>query len=297
MRQKKTQPIVLVILGPTASGKSDLAVKIAKKVNGEIISADSRQVYKGLDIGTGKITTEEMQGVPHHLIDVCSPKKVFTVAEYQKMALQKIEEILNRGHVPILAGGTGFYIDAVTRGIILPEVPPDKALRKKLESLSDEALFAHLLRIDKDRARAIKLKNEIRNRVRLIRAIEVATALGQVPKIKHKKLPYTFVQIGVAVDEEKLKQKIARRVAIMFEEGLLEEIEKLKKQGVSKKRLREFGFEYNEPTLESVITESYKYVKRQMTWFRRHKDIIWLSPDQVVAFATANLTKVSKIPR
>ena len=297
MRQKKIQPTVLVILGPTGSGKSDLAVKIAKKVQGEVISADSRQVYRGLDIGTGKITLEEMQGVPHHLIDVCPPKKVFTVAQYQKMALRAIEDIVARGHVPIIAGGTGFYIDAVTRGIILPEVPADKTLRKKLAKLSDDALFAHLLQLDKTRAHAIKQKNELKNRVRIIRAIEVATTLGKVPKIKHKKPPYTFVYIGVAVKETTLRQKIARRVARMFEAGLLDEIEKLKHQGVSKKRLQEFGFEYNEPTLESVIEDSYKYVKRQMTWFRRHSDITWLSPSRVVAFARASLPKADKIPR
>ncbi|MFM7088096.1 MAG: tRNA (adenosine(37)-N6)-dimethylallyltransferase MiaA, partial [Candidatus Paceibacterota bacterium] len=290
----KIQPTVLVILGPTASGKSDLAVKIAKRVQGEVVSADSRQVYRGLDIGTGKITLEEMQGVPHHLIDVCPPKKVFTVAEYQKMVLIKVQEILARGHVPIIAGGTGFYIDAVTRGVVLPEVPPSKALRKKLEKFSDEELFAHLLKIDKTRARAIKRKNELKNRVRMIRAIEVATTLGKVPKIKHKKPPYTFVYIGVAVKETTLRQKIARRVARMFEAGLLDEIEKLKHQGVSKKRLQEFGFEYNEPTPESVIEASYQYVKRQMTWFRRHPDITWLSPSQVVAFAKSKLREANK---
>src|SRR3990167_3604500 len=132
---------VIVILGQTATGKSALAVKIAKLIGGEIISADSRQVYKKLNIGTGKITKKETRGIPHYLIDVANPKKQFTVAEYKKLAEKKIEEIIKRGKVPIICGGTGFYIDAITKGVILPEVPPNRVLRKGLEKKSCEALF------------------------------------------------------------------------------------------------------------------------------------------------------------
>ena len=183
---------VIVILGQTATGKSALAVKIAKKINGEIISADSRQIYKGLDIGTGKITKKEMRGVPHHLLDVANPKKKFSVAEYQKLANSAIAEIITKGKTPIICGGTGFYIDAITKGIIFPEVPPNAKLRKTLEKKSTEQLFDMLKNFDKSRARNIKEKKEQNNKVRLIRAIEIAKALGKVPKIKKHKQKYEF---------------------------------------------------------------------------------------------------------
>jgi tRNA dimethylallyltransferase len=137
------KPKVIVILGQTATGKSDLAVRIAKKINGEIISADSRQVYKKLDIGTGKITAKEMRGVPHHLLDVANPKHRFTVVEYKKLAEEKIKEIIARGKIPIICGGAGLYIDAITKGVIFPEVPPNNKLRKKLYSKSAIALFEY----------------------------------------------------------------------------------------------------------------------------------------------------------
>lgn len=289
IKNQKIKPTILVILGPTASGKSDLAVQIAKKYNGEVISADSRQVYKMLDIGTGKITKEEMQGVPHYLLDVCHPKKVFTVSLYQELAEKKIREILDRGHLPIIVGGTGFYIDAIVHGKVLPEVPPNKKLRKELAKKTNIALFDILLKLDKRRALDIKNKNEINNQVRLIRAIEIAQAIGKVPKIKKKKNPYQFIQIGISVGEKKLHEKVKHRVAQMFDQGLLNEIEMLKKKGVSRKRLQEFGFEYDNPTYESVVAETKKYIKRQMTWFKRDDAIIWLPPHQVLSFVKKNL--------
>jgi len=262
---------VIVILGQTATGKSALAVKIAKKIGGEIISADSRQVYKGLDIGTGKVTGKEMKGVPHHLIDVVSPKKKFTVAEYKKLAEEKIEEVISRGHAPIICGGTGFYIDAITKGVVFPEVPPNFKLRKVLEKKSEEELFKMLKKLDKERAKNIDSKNK----VRLIRAIEITKALGKVPKITEIKPKYKFVKIGLYLPPEELKKKITKRVKGMFKVGLLNEIKKLKKTGISDKKLREFGFEYFEPTEEKVINETIKYAKRQMTWFKRDKEIKW----------------------
>lgn len=265
---------VIVILGATATGKSALAVKIARKMNGEIISADSRQVYKYLDIGTGKITTKEMRVVPHHLLDVANPKKKFSVVEYQKLATKKIEEILNQKKLPIICGGTGFYIDAITKGIIFPEVPPNPKLRKELDKKPLSELIQILKTLDKSRAKNIDLQNK----VRLIRAIEIAKALGKVPKIKEAKQKYKFVKIGIYLPEDILKKKIEKRVKGMFKAGLLKEIKKLKKLGVSKKRLQEFGFEYNEPTEEKVITETIKYTKRQMTWFKRDNDIKWFAP-------------------
>ena len=266
------KPRVIVILGQTATGKSGLAVKLAKKNNGEIISADSRQVYRNLDIGTGKITQKEMSGVPHHLIDIANPKHKFTVTEYQKLAIYAMAEIIKRGKTPIICGGTGFYIDAITKGVVFPKVPPNLKLRKILEKKSEIELLKILRELDKTRAKNIDAKNK----VRLIRAIEIAKALGKVPKIMEETPPYKFIKIGLYLPEDKLKKKVEIRVKNMFEAGLLNEIKKLKKAGISDKRLKEFGFEYFKPTPEKVISETLKYAKRQMTWFKRDKEIKWL---------------------
>jgi len=263
---------VCVILGQTATGKSDLAVKIAQKLDGEVISADSRQVYKGLDIGTGKITQKEMRGIPHHLLDVASPKHKFTVAEFQKRSIYAIAEILKKGKTPIVCGGTGFYLDAITKGLVLPEVPPNKKLRKVLEKKSVPKLFKMLQKLDPTRTKSID-KN---NKVRLIRAIEIAKVLGKVPPTTQATpRGYKFVKIGLYLPADKLKAKVEKRVKKMFKNGLLKEIKKLKRAGVSEKRLRELGFEYNKPTPEKVIKETIKYAKRQMTWFKRDKEIRW----------------------
>ncbi len=274
MQKKK----IIVILGQTATSKSDLAIKIARKVNGEIISADSRQVYKRLDIGTGKITQKEMRGVPHHLLNVVNPRKKFTVAEYKKLADEKIVEIISRGKVPIICGGTGFYIDAITRGIIFPEVPPNNKLRKVLEKKTALELFKILQKLDKIRAKDIKEKNEQNNKIRLIRAIEIAKTIGKTPKITEETPPYKFIKIGLYLPTPILKKKVEKRVRKMFQAGLLKEIKKLKKTGISEKRLKEFGFEYDNPTEEKVISETIKYAKRQMTWFKRDLEIKWFNP-------------------
>src|SRR3989338_2572267 len=263
---------IIVILGQTATGKSNLAVKIAKKVNGEIISADSRQVYKGLDIGTGKISKKEMNRIPHHLLNVVNPKKKFTVVDYKILAEEKIKEIIKRGKIPVICGGAGFYIDTITKGSVFPEVPPNIKLRRELTKKSAIALFLVLKKLDSSRAKNID-KN---NKVRLIRAIEIAKALGKVPKITEVKPMYKFTKIGLYLPHNKLKKKIEQRVRKMFQDGLLNEIKKLKKSGVSSKRLKEFGFEYDNPTPEKVIKETLKYAKRQMTWFKRDKEIKWL---------------------
>ena len=276
---------VIVILGQTATGKSNLAVKIAKKINGEIISADSRQVYKRLDIGTGKITKKGMRGVSHHLLDVANPKKRFTVAEYKKLTEQKIKEIISRGKIPIICGGTGFYIDAITKSVIFPEVPPNYPLRKKLALASDRVLMLKLKKLDPARARSIDQKNK----VRLIRAIEITKALGKVPKITQATPVYKFIKIGLYLPPDKLEKKIEKRVKKMFDMGLLQEIKKLKRAGVSDKRLRELGFEYWKPTEVKVIKQTLKYAKRQMTWFKRDKEIKWYDASKKI-----NLLKLLK---
>ena len=271
-------PKIIVILGQTATGKSNLAVKIAKKIGGEIISADSRQVYKGLDIGTGKITLKEMKGIPHHLLDVAHPKNKFTVAEYKELAEKIIKEIIARGKIPIICGGTGFYIDAITKGVIFPKVPPNLKLRKSLVTKSAMALFVILNKLDPERAKNIDSHNE----VRLIRAIEIAKALGKVLPITEATPPYEFIKIGLYLLPDKLKKKVEKRVEKMFQNGLLREIKKLKKAGVSDKRLKELGFEYFNPTYEKVVKKTLQYAKRQMTWFKRDKEIKWFDASKKI---------------
>ncbi len=275
-----TMKKVLVIVGPTASGKSNLAVRLAKKYNGEIISADSRQVYKGLDVGTGKITKAEMKSVPHHLLDVTDPKKQFSAAQYKKLADKAMWEIVARGKTPIIVGGTGFYIDTLTGATTLPEVPPNPALRRKLEKKSTEQLFALLKKKDPTRAKNIDAKN----RVRLIRALEIVEALGKVPAIKAAQSNYKFVWIGL--NPKDLDKRIETRVKKMFARGLLKEVGRLKKKELSDKRLKELGFEYWQPTIESVTRGTKQYAKRQMTWFKRDKKITWY-PNASSALATS----------
>ncbi|MEK7140890.1 MAG: tRNA (adenosine(37)-N6)-dimethylallyltransferase MiaA, partial [Patescibacteria group bacterium] len=230
---------VLVIVGQTATGKSKLAVRLAKKFHGEIISADSRQVYKGLDLGTGKITKKEMRDVPHHLLDVVNPKKQFTVAEYKKLADKKIKEIITRGKIPIICGGTGFYIDIITKGIILPKVPPNPTLRKKLAFKSDRQLMLILQELDPKRAENIDPKNK----VRLVRAIEIAKKLGRVPRLAVQPPSYYFIKIGLQVPEKTLKRKIRIRLQKRLRAGMAIEIYELQKRGVPWSRFIELGFD------------------------------------------------------
>jgi tRNA dimethylallyltransferase len=285
-----SKPKVIVILGQTATGKSDLAVQIASKIDGEVISVDSRQVYKGLDLGTGKITKKEMQGVPHFLLGVANAKNKFTVSKYKDLADKKIKEILSRGKVPIICGGTGFYIDAVVNNIIFPDVPPNEKLRKILNKKSEIELFKILQKLDKVRAKDIKDKNEINNKVRLIRAIEIAKTLGKVPKIPTSKKEYDFIKIGLSLPADILKEKIEKRLLARIKMGMFKEIENLHKNGLSWKRMKELGLEYRyvaqylqnkitkEEMLQKLNSEIYKYAKRQMTWFKRDSKINWFDP-------------------
>ncbi len=277
---------IIVILGQTTSGKSALAVKLARQFKGEVISADSRQVYKGLDIGTAKITNKEMRGVPHHLLDVANPKKQFTVAQYKKMADRKIKEILARKKVPIIAGGTGFYIDAVTKNLILPKVPPNKKLRKQLVTKGASALFVVLKKLDPSRAKTID-KN---NKVRLIRAIEIAKYLGKVPRLESKPLSYEFLKIGLKLPEKKLKRKIKNGLRKRIRGGMAVELHALRARGVPWKRFMELGFDQRyvalylqrkmneKEMIEKQFLGNWQYAKRQMTWFKRDPEIKWFDP-------------------
>lgn len=274
---------ILVILGPTASGKSGLGVKLAKRFKGEIISTDSRQVYKGLNAGTGKITKLEMSDVPHHLIDVADPKKQFSVSDYKKLAEEKIEGIKN----PIIVGGTGFYIDILTGVANFPDVPPNKKLRERLSKKSNETLFKLLKRKDPKRAKNI----DMNNKVRLIRALEIVEALGKVPTIKPKPLN-NFKFIGLRPND--LDKRILERLEKRFESMILEG-KKLYKQGLSYKRMKELGLEYRylalylqeklskEEMFEKLNNAIRRYAKRQMTWFKRNKKIKWFKPEEYKA--------------
>ncbi len=279
------KPKVIVILGPTASGKSALAVRLAKKINGEIISADSRQVYRGLNIGSGKITRKEMLGVPHYLLDVASPRRQFSVAEYKKLADKAIRDILNNGRTPIICGGTGLYIDTLLGSISIPDVPPNKKLRARLEVKSKKELYTILEKLDPKKAQIIDKDNP----VRLVRAIEIATALGNVPETM-KASHYDVIKVGLLVPQETLAKKIHQRLLARLKQGMIAEVKNLHKNGVSWKRLEALGLEYRyiafylQGKMTRVVaitkleTEIRRYAKRQMKWFKRDKEIWWIDP-------------------
>lgn len=278
---------ILVIVGPTATGKSNLAVRLARKFNGEIISADSRQVYKGMDIGTGKITKKEMYSVPHYLLDVVSPKKVFTVADYKVQAGEAIEGIIKKGKLPIICGGTGFYVRSIVDNLAIPEVLADTKLRKQLGKKAAAELFSELKKLDPRRAKEIDSNNP----VRLIRAIEVARVLGSVPKLKpDSDNKYEFLQIGLRLNKEGLNEKIHKRLLKRIRQGMIAEIKKLKNSGVSWNRLHSFGLEYRfvsdylrgktgkDEMVSKLETAIKQYAKRQTTWFKKDARIKWFDP-------------------
>lgn len=287
-RRHKMLPKIIAILGPTATGKSDLAVDLAKKFNGEIISADSRQVYKGLDLGSGKITKTEMKNIPHHLLDVVSPnRKKYSVADFQKLAYKKIDDILRRGKLPIVAGGSAFYIQSIVDGIILPEIKADPALRKKLEKWPLEKLQTKLKKLDPERYTEIDQQNP----VRLIRAIEIATQIGRVPKMKAAP-KYDCLQIGLKLPQSELHDRIARRLEKRMKKGMLAEAKRLHENGLSWKQMESLGLEYRymalhlqkkisrAEMLEQIQIKSQQFAKRQMTWFKKDARIQWFNPSQ-----------------
>jgi len=312
MSEKNNKPKIIVILGPTASGKSDIAVELARKFsarggpssgwNGaEIISADSRQVYKGLDIGTGKITRKEMRGIKHHLLDVISPKKRFSASDFVKNTNKTIVQIVNQNKIPIVCGGTGFYIDALLGEKQLAEVSPNEKLRAQLEKKSVIELFKILKKLDPERAKNIDAKN----RRRLVRAIEICKAIGKVPKLQIRnskseiRNKFKIIKIGIKIENEELKNKINKRIDKWFAEGLLKEVKDLHQRGLSWKRMSELGLEYKivanflrGPLRKKVsrfnldmfslkkemAEKTWQYAKRQKTWFKKDKSIVWLEP-------------------
>jgi len=277
----------LILVGPTASGKSALAVELAGKFAGEVISADSRQVYKGLDIGTGKITKREMRGIRHHLLDVASPKKIFTAHDFLIHTHHAIAEVVCREKLPILCGGTGFYIDAVVGLVALPDVPANAKLRAQLEKMSAERLFKMLEERDARRAKDI----DPHNKRRLIRALEISAALGASPRPSKKELYDTF-WIGIAPEKDDLRERIQKRLSARLRDGMIAEARTLHRGGLSYKRMDELGLEYrslarflqrkiSRSELEAELArEIPHYAKRQMTYWKRNANIHWFRADQ-----------------
>lgn len=269
---------VIVVAGPTASGKSDFAVQLALERNGEIISADSRQVYRGLDIGTGKITQEEMCGVPHHMLDVVDVGDEFSVAEYARLAKPILEDIFARDKTAIICGGTGQYIDALIYDIELPQVPPNQGLRAELEKKSVDELYAELAQKDPYRADTV----DRHNKVRLVRALEIVYEMGHVPKLHEPKLLYDVEFYLMHPPREVLRARIEKRLASRLDHGMLDECKKLLDGGVTHEQLEKLGLEYRymsrylrgeisyEQCIQELTSKIHQYAKRQDTWNKKY---------------------------
>ena len=283
---KTAKKPLLVIVGATCSGKTSLSIELAKKINGEIISADSRQIFRKLNIGTAKISPEEMQGVPHYLIDILEPDEKFTVAEFKEMAIEKIEDILKRKKIPLLVGGTGLYINAVTQNFSIPQVPPNPVFRKKLSTFSNEELHAKLQKLDPAEAEKIHPNN----RIYLERALEIIETTGQ-PKSKiiaKKKSDYDILILGIQLNREELYERINQRVEQMMQTGFIEEVQDLMKQGydfnsqafnsVGYREIKDMlaGKISKNDALELIKKNTRNYAKRQLTWWRNDERVKWI---------------------
>lgn len=285
---------LIVILGPTASGKTELAVQLAKEFNGEIINADSRQIYVGMDIGTAKPIKTQKAGlkssiiykdIPHHLIDIVRPDQDFTLSQYQKLAILKIKDIQSRDKIPFLVGGTGLYIQSVVDNLKIPEVPPHEDIRKELETLNTVELLRLLRKLDPVAASAI----DAHNRRRLIRALEVCLATGKpFSQLRQKGTPlFDVLQIGIDVPKEEIRARIDQRVDNMIKQGLIEEVKKINNQylftlpAMSSIGYKEFElYLKNETDLENttglIKKNTREYAKKQITWFKKDSRIQWV---------------------
>ncbi len=283
-------PNLLVVLGPTASGKSTLGITLAQRLHGEIVSADSRQVYRGMDIGTAKITPEERALVPHHLLDVVDPQEVYTVSQFQRDAIVAINDILARGCQPLLVGGSPHYIQAVVDHLDIPQVPPQPELRAQLETRPLAELLTQLEALDPQSATTIDRSNPRR----VIRALEVSIISGKPFSQQKRTLQplYRCLLLGIQWPREVLYRRIDVRVDERIQQGMVQEIRDLLEQGVSHERLEVFGLEYRfisrwlrgEFVSEAEMIQRLKYAihdftRRQLTWFRREKRIVWIEGD------------------
>ena len=291
MEKKK----VIVICGPTASGKTALSIQLAKKIDGEIVSCDSMQIYKEMNIGTAKPTLEEMQGIKHYMIDTISPEQRYSVADYKKDAKKAIREIIEKGKVPIVVGGTGLYVDSLIYEIEYPNIEFDENYRKQLEKQAEEKgledLYKEAEKIDPEAMKKISANDK----KRIIRVLEIYHATGynkteQERKSREKEPEFDYLVYGLNMPREKLYERINLRVDLMIEQGLIEEVENLLKkynefptamQGLGYKEVVEYiqGKVLKEDMIENIKRESRRYAKRQMTWFRKNKHTIWIDAE------------------
>ena len=296
MSENKKKPMI-ILTGPTAVGKTDLSIQLAKAMSGEIISADSMQVYRHMDIGSAKVTPEEMDGVPHHLIDVLEPEEEFNVVVFQKLAKEALTGIYERGHIPIIVGGTGFYIQALLYDIDFAENDGDTAIRRELEKLAQTqgagCLHQMLQEIDPESAAAIH-QNNVK---RVIRAIEFYRQTGKKISLhneqeREKQSPYQFLYYVLDTDRKTLYERIDRRVDRMMEHGLVDEVKHLADMGCTRDMVSMQGLGYKEildylsgeiPLEEAVYIlkrDTRHFAKRQITWFKRERDVRWLELEQ-----------------
>ena len=290
---KVEKPKVIVICGPTASGKTALSIELAKQINGEIVSCDSMQIYKDMNIGTAKPTIKEMQGVKHYLIDCVLPNQRYSVTQYQKDALLAIKEILKKGKVPIVVGGTGLYVDSIIYETIYPEIPWEPKYREKLEKQAKEQgleqLYQKALEIDSKAMEKIS-KND---RKRILRVLEIYHATGKnktwwEEKSKKQEKDYNYFIFAIDFPREDLYKRINKRVDNMIEQGLIQEVKNIQEkykefptamQGLGYKEVVSYlqGNMTKEEMIEKVKQETRRYAKRQLTWFRKNKETIWLN--------------------
>jgi len=282
IKRNKDQVKVVVVLGPTSSGKSDLAVYLSQKFNGEVISADSRQVYKGMDIGSGKVDEEEMQGIPHYLLDVADPNTRFSASDFKKQGEEAVQKIQEKGKLPVVCGGTAFYIRVLMGEVVVPEVSPDWKLREELDKKTLEELYQELEKVDPERAKNIDSKNK----VRLIRALEIVLKTKKPVPVAEKQDKYDALYIGIEVDQKELEERIEKRLDNRIEQGL-----------------EEFGLEYRwvarylqgkinkEKMRELLLTDIKKFSKRQRTSWRGDEKIHWIKTYKQAEKLTKNFLK------
>lgn len=291
------KPRVIVIVGPTASGKTSASIKLAEKINGEIISADSMQIYKEMNIGTAKPTLEEMNGIKHYMFDVVAPDETFNVTKYVEKAIECVKEIVSKGKIPIIVGGTGLYVSTLINGIEFCEVNEDPNYRKEMIELAEEKgnhyLHEMLEKIDPEAAKNIDANN-VR---RVIRALEIYKVTGKtktlLDKESRKEVPFDYKLYGIETNREVLYDRINKRVDKMLEDGLIDEVKELLEkytfsstaiQGLGYKEVKEYldgKLSYDEMA-EKLKMETRRYAKRQLTWFRREKAIMWCKLDEIV---------------
>ena len=293
-----TKPKVIVICGPTASGKTALSIELAKKINGEIVSCDSMQIYKDMDIGTAKPTIEEMQGIKHYMLDFVSPDERYSVADYKKQAKQAIREIIEKGKVPIVVGGTGLYVDSLIYEIEYQNIEFDEKYRKQLEERSEkeglEALYNEAKKIDPE---AI-IKISPNDKKRILRILEIYNATGknkteQEKESRKNEVEFDYKVYAISWDREKLYDRINQRVDIMIDQGLIEEVRKIYSkynkfptamQGLGYKEVLEYleGKCNKQEMIDKIKQETRRYAKRQLTWFRKNKQTIWLDGQEKI---------------